>query len=102
MDTRSFSALEWLGISTRLIWLAALLLAAGLQGRLSLVVFLILLAWAAIFVGYLYLKSKHVLEGWLEWLLVLLDIAFSVMLVATSGLFSSPLWSGLLLSLIHI
>jgi len=87
----------WLGISTRLIWLAALLLAAGLQGRLSLVVFLILLAWSASFLAYLAVKSQHVLQGWLAWLLVLLDLAFSVMLVAASGLFSSPLWSGLLI-----
>ena len=43
----SLSALEWLATSTRVLWLTALLIVAGMADRLSVWVILIILLWIA-------------------------------------------------------
>jgi signal transduction histidine kinase len=97
LNWSSMSALEWLATSTRVIWLTALLLIAGVTGKLSIWVVLIILLWIAFSVtGPLARGSKWRIED-LNWGVATIDVIFSILLIAISGMFSSPLWSSLLI-----
>jgi len=91
------SPLDWLAISTRWLWLAALLVVAGVRDRLSLPLVLTLLGWAA-FSGVAHvLQASPRRSWWLGWVIGLGDVIFSLASIARSGGLSSPLWSGLLI-----
>lgn len=93
----SMSALEWLATSTRVFWLTALLLVAGVAGRLSVWVVLIILLWIAFTItGPLAGGSKWRIED-LNWGAATIDVIFAILLISVSGMFSSPLWSSLLI-----
>ena len=93
----SMSALEWLDTSTRALWLTALILVAGMANRLSVWVVLIIFLWIAFSItGPLARGSKWRIED-LNWGVATIDIIFSILLISISGMFSSPLWSSLLI-----
>jgi len=94
---RSLSALEWLATSIRVLWLTALLIVAGIAGRLSVWVILIILLWIAFSItGPLASGQKWRVED-LNWGVATIDIIFALLLISLSGLFSSPLWSSILI-----
>jgi signal transduction histidine kinase len=95
-DRPSLSPLEWLATSTRVLWLTANLIVAGMADRLSVWVILIILLWIAFSItGPLASGQKWRIED-LNWGVAAIDIIFSLLLISVSGLFSSPLWSSLL------
>ncbi|MCH7586812.1 MAG: GAF domain-containing sensor histidine kinase [Chloroflexi bacterium] len=93
----TLNPLEWLALSTRLLWLAALLLVAGLSVQLTVWTMLVILFWA----GYSVAIALAIAEGWgnewLRWGGAILDMLLGLLLIAISGFFSSPLWSSLLI-----
>lgn len=93
----TLNPLEWLALSTRLLWLAALLLVGGLSNHLTVWTMLLILFWA----GYSVAIALAVAEGWgkewLRWGGAIADMLLGLLLIAISGLFSSPLWSSLLI-----
>jgi signal transduction histidine kinase len=95
-NLRSLSALEWLATSTRVLCLTALLLVAGLTDRISFWVVLIIVLWIAFSItGPLARGQLWRIED-LNWGVLAIDIVFALLLISVSGLFSSPLWSSLL------
>lgn len=94
----SLSPLEWLALSIRLLWLAALLLVSGLSGDLSPLIFILIMLWGAISIGVAFADALGFREAWLGWAVGALDIFFALVLISMSGLFSSRLWSALLIS----
>jgi signal transduction histidine kinase len=96
LNKPSLSPLEWLATSTRVLWLTALLIIAGMTDRLSVWVILIILLWIAFSItGPLASGQKWRIED-LNWGAAAIDIIFSLLLISISGVFSSPLWSSLL------
>ena len=86
----SLSALEWLATSTRVLWLTALLIVAGMADRLSVWVFLIILLWIAFSItGPLARGQKWRIEDH-NWGVAAIDIIFALLLISVSGLLSSP------------
>jgi signal transduction histidine kinase len=94
----SLSPLEWLAVSLRLLWLAALLLVAGISGSLSPWIVLIILLWAAFSVAVAYFDELGLREAWMGWGVGVFDLLFALVLISISGFFSSRLWSALLIS----
>jgi signal transduction histidine kinase len=94
----SLSPLEWLAVSLRLLWLAALLLVAGISGSLSPWIVLIILIWAAFSVAVAYFDELGLREAWMGWGVGVFDLLFALVLISISGFFSSRLWSALLIS----
>jgi signal transduction histidine kinase len=96
----SMTALEWLATSTRVLWLTALLLVAGMADRLSVWVVLIIFLWIVFSItGPLAGGSNWRIED-LNWGAATIDIIFSILLISISGMFSSPLWSSLLIGVV--
>jgi len=94
------TALEWLATSTRVLWLTALLLVAGMADRLSVWVVLIIFLWIVFSItGPLAGGSNWRIED-LNWGAATIDIIFSILLISISGMFSSPLWSSLLIGVV--
>jgi signal transduction histidine kinase len=92
----SLNPLEWLAMSTRVLWLTALFIIAGMTHRLSVWTVLIILLWIAFSItGPLASGQKWRVED-LNWGGAAIDLIFAIVLIATSGLFSSPLWSSML------
>jgi signal transduction histidine kinase len=97
LNLPSLSALEWLATSTRVLWLTALILVAGMTDRLSVWVILIILLWIAFSItGPLAGGDKWRVED-LNWGVATIDMIFAILLISVSGLYSSPLWSSLLI-----
>jgi signal transduction histidine kinase len=95
-NRHSLSPLEWLAMSTRVLWLTTLFIIAGMTHRLSVWTVLIILLWIAFSItGPLASGQKWRVED-LNWGGAAIDVIFALLLIATSGLFSSPLWSSLL------
>jgi signal transduction histidine kinase len=92
----SLSPLEWLAMSTRVLWLTALFIIAGVTHNLSVWTVLIILLWIAFSItGPLASGQKWRVED-LNWGVAMIDLIFALLLVTVSGLFASPLWSSLL------
>ena len=97
LNWSSMSALEWLATSTRVLWLITLLLVAGVTGKLSVWLVLVIFLWIAFSItGPLAGGSKWRIEDF-NWGVATLDVIFSILLISISGMFSSPLWSSLLI-----
>lgn len=97
-DLPSLSALEWLAVSLRLLWLAILLLVAGLGGDLSPWTVLVILLWAGFSIVVSFADAQGFQQEWLGWAVGALDVLFALILISISGFFSSRLWSSLLIS----
>jgi len=93
----TLNPLEWLALSTRLLWLAALLLVAGLSDYLTVWTMLVILLWAAYSVAIALAVAEGWGKEWLRWGGAVLDMLLGLLLIAISGFFSSPLWSSLLI-----
>jgi signal transduction histidine kinase len=93
----TLSPLDWLAVSLRLLWLAALLLVSGLSGSLSPWIVFILLLWAVYSVVVAYADAQGLREEWLGWGVSVLDVLFALILISISGFFSSRMWSALLI-----
>jgi signal transduction histidine kinase len=78
-------------MSYRLVWLAGLLLVAGLTRGLTLTVAIVLSAWLAF-------SALIAQAGWGDWPVVVVDLLFAVAAISVSGGLASPLWSGFLVA----
>ncbi len=94
----SLNALQWLAVSLRLLWLAVLLLVAGLGGDLSPWTVFIIIIWAGFSIVVSFADAQGFQQEWLGWTVGALDVFFALILISTSGFFSSRLWSSLLIS----
>jgi signal transduction histidine kinase len=97
-DLPSLNALEWLAVSLRLLWLAVLLLVAGLGGDLSPWTVLVILIWAGFSIVVSFADAQGFQQEWLGWTVGAFDVLFSLILISITGFFSSRLWSSLLIS----
>ena len=97
-EVPTLSPLEWLAVSLKLLWLAALLLVSGLSGSLSPWIVFILFLWAVYSVVVAYADAQGLREEWLGWGVSALDVLFALILISISGFFSSRMWSALLIS----
>jgi signal transduction histidine kinase len=92
----------WLILAVRILFLAALLLAAAYSDRLTDDLILLLALWMAITL----LNSVGRMIGWqppmAEWVTSTLDIAFALATIAFTGYFESPLWWSILIGSITI
>jgi signal transduction histidine kinase len=90
--------LEWLAVSLRLLWLAVLLLVAGLGGDLSPWTVFVILIWAGFSIFVSFADAQGFQQEWMGWTVGALDVFFALILISTSGFFSSRVWSSLLIS----
>ncbi|HSB90706.1 MAG TPA: GAF domain-containing sensor histidine kinase [Anaerolineales bacterium] len=90
--------LDWIWISSRWLWLAALPLVAGLRGRLTIPLVFLDLAW----LGFALAMSLARMSGQLTrrgvYLAASVDIAFAAAAIVITGSLESPLWWTLLVS----
>lgn len=96
----TLSGLDWLTTSIRVMWLVSLLFVAGSRDRLSLGVAFVIVLWFGYSIAVPFVRA----QGWnskhLRWLGAAVDIVFALVLISISGLFSSPLWSALLVGVL--
>ncbi len=96
----SLSGLDWLTTSIRVMWLVSLLFVAGSRNRLSLGVAIVIVLWFGFSVAMPLARA----QGWhsspMRWGGAAIDIVFALVLISISGLFSSPLWSSLLVGVL--
>ncbi|NIM93448.1 MAG: GAF domain-containing protein [Anaerolineales bacterium] len=93
----ALSALDWLIISIRILWLVALLMVAGLIDRLTAGVGLTLVLWVASTIVMPFITTFVRGRDELAWVFTAVDTILALGLIALSGMFSSPLWSSLLI-----
>ena len=94
--------LDWIWISSRWLWLAALPLVAGLRGRLTIPLVFLNLAW----LGFALAMSLARMAGPLTrrgvYLAAGVDIAFAAAAIVITGSLESPLWWTLLVSVLGV
>jgi signal transduction histidine kinase len=88
---------DWILLTVRWSSLAALPVAAGLTGHLSLGLVLVLAGWAALTLGISLAWASGWRPAWLIWALAVADVSFALAAIALSGLLGSPLWAALLI-----
>lgn len=94
--------LDWIWISSRWLWLAALPLVAGLRGRLTLPLVFLNLAW----LGFALAMSLARMAGSVTrrgvYLAAGVDIAFAGAAIVLTGSLESPLWWCLLVAVLGV
>lgn len=94
--------LDWIWISSRWLWLAALPLVAALRGHLTIPLVFLNLAW----VGFALAMSLARVSGAITrrgvYLAAGVDIAFAVASIALSASLESPLWWSLLVAVLGV
>ena len=90
--------LDWIWISSRWLWLAALPLAAGLRGRLTFPLVFLTLAWLGFALAMSLARMARPLTRRGIYLAAAVDVVFAVAAIALTGSTSSPLWWCLLVS----
>jgi signal transduction histidine kinase len=96
----SLSGLDWLITSMRLMWLVSLLFVAGSRDRLSLGVAIVMVLWFGFSIGLPLARAQGWSPKFVRWGGAAIDIVFALALISLSGLFSSPLWSSLLVGVL--
>lgn len=96
------SPIDWIGLSVRWTLLAALPVAAGVLGRMSGGLAVILSGWGllSLVVGLLWASGWR--PRWQAWLVALLDLGFGQAAILSSGGVSSPLWWSLILGIVAV
>ena len=101
-DWPPLTPLDWIWISSRWLWLAALPLVAGLRGRLTLPLVFLNLAW----LGFALAMSLARMAGSVTrrgvYLAAGVDIAFAGAAIVLTGSLESPLWWGLLVAVLGV
>ncbi|HET7009668.1 MAG TPA: GAF domain-containing sensor histidine kinase [Anaerolineales bacterium] len=94
--------LDWIWISSRWLWLAALPLVAGLRGRLTFPLVFLNLAWLGFALAMSLARMARPLTVRGVYLAASVDVVFAVAAIALTGSASSPLWWCLLVSVLGV
>jgi signal transduction histidine kinase len=95
-DWAPLAPLDWIILSTRLLFLAAMPLVAGYLHQLTQPLVYLFILWVGFSLIASLLRAVGWKPRWLDGLISLADAAIGVAVVAVSGSLLSPLWSGLL------
>jgi signal transduction histidine kinase len=95
-DWAPLAPLDWIILSTRLLFLAAMPLVAGYLGLLTQSLVYLFIVWVGFSLIVSLLRAVGWKPRWLDGLVALADTAIAVAVIAYSGSLLSPLWSGLL------
>jgi signal transduction histidine kinase len=93
--------IDWVSLSLRWLMLAALPVVAGLGGRLSWGLVIVLVLWAGFSLGIALLRASGRRVWWLGWLVAGVDLLLALAAIVASGLLSSPLWWSLLIGVVE-
>jgi signal transduction histidine kinase len=95
-DWAPLAPLDWVILSTRLLFLAAMPLIAGYLRQLTQSLVYLFTIWVGFSLIVSLMRAVGWKPRWLDGLVALADAAIGVAVIAYSGSLLSPLWSGLL------
>jgi signal transduction histidine kinase len=90
-------SLDWIGLTTRLLFLAALPLVAGYFEKLSSELITLLAGWVLFNLLFGLVRRWGWKPGWQEGVAAVIDVVFAVAAITLTGAASSPLWWSLLI-----
>ncbi len=92
--------IDWIGLSVRWILLVALPVAAGVLGRMTAALAVVLSGWGLLSLSLGLLWASGWRPRWQAWLVAAADVVFALAAISASGGVSSPLWWSLIVGVV--